>query len=67
MQAQPRLSDSAIEGIAERILMAQQIRRIDQQRFMHAMLSKSFLSSRDQRLIRQIFDGVQRGVLRVVD
>jgi hypothetical protein len=59
--------DATLEKIVERIFSTHQITRADQKRFMTALLAKDSLSSKEQSHIDRVFDGLRRGLLRVVD
>lgn len=56
-----------VPQIANRIIGLRQISRIDQQLFMSALLAKRVLSSEEQNLVEQIYDGLNRGWIRVVE
>lgn len=43
------------------------INRADQKIFMSALLSKGTLSQEDQTMIEKIYQGLQSGLIRVVD
>ncbi|MBD2098836.1 hypothetical protein H6F90_27625 [Trichocoleus sp. FACHB-591] len=57
----------AIQELADRILVSRRISRTDQNRFMSALLAKNSLSTEDQQQITRVFDGLQTGLIRVVD
>ncbi|MBW4496789.1 MAG: hypothetical protein KME26_27690 [Oscillatoria princeps RMCB-10] len=67
MQAQATAPQLSIEQLVDRIFACHRISRADQQRFMKAMLSKDSFSPGDRRLIARVFDGLQKGLLRVVE
>ena len=56
-----------VQHIAKRIINMRQITRIDQQLFMSALLAKASLSLEEQILVQEIHDGVNRGLIRVVE
>ncbi len=66
MYAPAQTSPSSIEDIVNHVFDTRRITRLDQQHFMKAALSNT-LSSHDHALINQVFDALQRGMLRVVD
>ena len=57
----------AIQELVDRILASRRISRTDQNRFMSALLEKRSLSEEDQLQITRVFDGLQMGLIRVVD
>ncbi|WP_190435142.1 hypothetical protein [Trichocoleus desertorum] len=57
----------AIQELVDRILVSRRISRTDQNRFMSALLAKNSLSTEDQQQITRVFDGLQTGLIRVVD
>ncbi len=67
MQEQVNISKSNIEQVVERIFISHRITRADQKMFMSALLSKDSLSPEDRQKIDKVFDGLRRGLLRVVD
>ncbi|MBD2040124.1 hypothetical protein [Microcoleus sp. FACHB-672] len=67
MQAQATLPKISLDKIVERIMAFRQISRIDQRLLMSSLLSKDSLSEQDQSSINQVFDALQRGLLKVVD
>lgn len=56
-----------IQELVDRILASRRISRTDQNRFMSALLEKRSLSEEDQLQITRVFDGLQMGLIRVVD
>jgi hypothetical protein len=56
-----------IRQIASRIIGMRQISRVDQRLFMSALLSKQSLSLEEQDLVEQIYQGLTRGWIRVVE
>ncbi|MEQ9551747.1 hypothetical protein [Coleofasciculus sp. G2-EDA-02] len=56
-----------VRQIANRIIDMRQISRIDQQLFMSALLSKQSLSREEQNLVEKIYEGLNRGWIRVVE
>lgn len=56
-----------IQHIANRIIRLRQITRIDQYLFMSAILSKRFLSPEEQNLVEQVYKGLNRGWIKVVE
>jgi hypothetical protein len=65
--AQTCRRDIAVEQVFERILTSRRISRADQQLLMSALLAKDSLDREEESLIDEIFDGLKRGLLRVVD
>jgi hypothetical protein len=55
-----------VRQIANRILSLRQITWIDQQLFMSAALSKTSLSQEEESLIEQIYQDLNRGLIRVI-
>lgn len=56
-----------VQQVANRIIGVRQITRIDQRLFMSAVLSKKFLSQEEQNLVEQVYQGLNRGWIRVVE
>ncbi|HBB34512.1 MAG TPA: hypothetical protein DDZ80_15975 [Cyanobacteria bacterium UBA8803] len=56
-----------VQQIANRILGLRQISRVDQQLFMSALLAKHSLSAEEQNLVEEIYQGLSRGWIRVVE
>ncbi|OKH36868.1 hypothetical protein NIES2119_15725 [[Phormidium ambiguum] IAM M-71] len=63
-ETQPKAS---VESILERIFAIRQINRTDQHTLMAALLSKDSLSEKDQRQINQVYEAIQKGIIRIVD
>jgi hypothetical protein len=55
-----------VKQIANRILSLRQITWIDQQLFMSAALSKATLSQEEESLVEQIYQDLNRGLIRVI-
>ncbi|MEQ8462502.1 hypothetical protein [Coleofasciculus chthonoplastes] len=55
-----------VQQIAHRIIDMRQISWIDQQLFMSALLSKQSLSMEEEHLVERIYEGLNRGWIRVV-
>lgn len=55
----------ALAQIVEQIFRTHRINRADQALLMAALLDKELLSPEDKRLVDQVFDGLNRGILRV--
>ena len=64
---QGHLVNMAIQELVDRILASRSISRTDQNRFMSALLAKNSLSEEDQQQITRVFDGLQMGLIRLVD
>nr|OEJ76742.1 hypothetical protein BH720_02985 [Desertifilum tharense IPPAS B-1220] len=60
-------SHSAIESLVDQIISSYKLTRADQQMLMDALLSKQSLNATEQSLINQVFDGIKRGLVRVID
>jgi hypothetical protein len=58
---------SDIAQVVEKIFSSRRITRADQQRFMSTALSKVRLSHDEQIYINRVFEGLRRGLLKVVD
>jgi hypothetical protein len=56
-----------IQELVDQILVSRQISRTDKNRFMSALLAKNTLNKEDQQQINRVFDGLQTGLIRVVD
>ena len=67
MQSQENLNSGSVEEVVKRIFINRKITRADQRRFMTAMMSKDALTVEEHEQIDRVFDGLRRGVLRVVD
>ncbi|GAB4284861.1 MAG: hypothetical protein Fur0025_15970 [Oscillatoriaceae cyanobacterium] len=57
----------SVDKIVERILAFRQITRTDQNLLMSALLAKNFINDKDQYQINRVFEGVQKGSIRVVE
>ena len=57
----------SVDKIVERILAFRQITRSDQNLLMSALLAKNFINDKDQYQINRVFEGVQKGSIRVVE
>lgn len=67
MSAQTSKPKSLVEQVIERIFVARQITKADQNLLMSSLLSKKSLSDNDEEQINRVFDALQKGLLRVVD
>ena len=67
MPTHAHIPEGTIEQIVNRIFKTRQITRADQQMFMSALLAKDSLSKSDRTQIDRVFEGLRRGMLRVVD
>ncbi|WP_414575541.1 hypothetical protein [Anabaena sp. CCY 9402-a] len=67
MQATSSSIPLSLETVLERIFAIGRITRRDQQLLMSTLLSKEGLNERERQQISRIFDGIQRGLLKVVD
>lgn len=67
MQAQKNINEASVKDVVERIFTSRKITRADQRRFMAALMSKDALTAEEHEQIDRVFDGLRRGVLRVVD
>lgn len=62
------LSDKLLlEQIISQIFIRKQISRLDQQVLMSALLARNSISDKDQSQLNRVFDGIQRGLIRVVE
>lgn len=62
------LSDKLLlEQIVSQIFIRKQISRLDQQVLMSALLARNSMSDKDQSQVNRVFDGIQRGLIRVVE
>lgn len=61
------MSPVSIEELVQEIFSSRKITRHAQQKFMSALLSKNTISPTEQSLIARVFDGLQKGAIRVVD
>jgi hypothetical protein len=67
MQIQANLSDASLEQIIEHILSARKINRSDQSHFMALLLAKKSLTKAEETQVNRVFDGLRKGLIRVVD
>ncbi|HEY9807826.1 MAG TPA: hypothetical protein V6D13_00670 [Halomicronema sp.] len=67
METEASLSSDSLDQVIERIFTSHRITRLDQRRFMSALLSQTCISLEDQIKINRVFEALQRGLLRVVD
>ena len=56
-----------VQQVATRIISFRKITRLDQRLFMSALLSKKFLSPEEKNLVEQVYQGLSRGWIKVVD
>lgn len=56
-----------VTQIANRIIYLRKITRVDQQLFMSALLSKKSLSPEEENLVEQVYQGLSRGWIKVVE
>ena len=56
-----------VPQIANRIIGLRKITRIDQELFMSALLAKKSLSQEEQSLVEQVYQGLNRGWIKVVE
>ncbi|HEY9807876.1 MAG TPA: hypothetical protein V6D13_00920 [Halomicronema sp.] len=61
------MSAVSIEELVQEIFSSRKITRNTQQKFMGVLLSKNTINSSEQSLITRVFDGLQKGTIRVVD
>jgi hypothetical protein len=54
-----------VQQVANRIISLRKITWIDQQLFMVAVLSKKILSPEEKNLVEEIYQGLNRGWIRV--
>jgi hypothetical protein len=67
MQSEKNLNEASVKDVVERIFASRRITRADQRRFMAALMSKDALTTEEHDQINRVFDGLRRGILRVVD
>ncbi|MGE5656429.1 MAG: hypothetical protein ACM37W_07415 [Actinomycetota bacterium] len=67
MQSQGDVNQTSVIKMVERIFTSRKITRIDQQKLMSVLLSKDTLTTEEHEQIDRVFDGLRRGVLRVID
>ena len=56
-----------IETVVDQIFTVRRISRKNQQQLMNLLLSQTQLTSQEQDCVQRIFEGLKRGMLRVVD
>ncbi|MBD1804484.1 MAG: hypothetical protein KME25_02260 [Symplocastrum torsivum CPER-KK1] len=56
-----------VQQVANRIIYLRKITRVDQHLFMSAVLSKKLLSLEEKNLVEQVYQGLNKGWIRVVD
>ncbi len=56
-----------VQQVATRIISIRKITRLDQRLFMSALLSKKSLSPEEKNLVEQVYQGLSRGWIKVVD
>lgn len=66
-QAQVFFPKFPIQQVANRIIYLRQITRLDQKLFMSAVLSKKFLSSEEKNLVERVYQGLNKGWIKVVE
>ena len=64
---QASFSKEMVREVISNITSRRVINRVDQKIFMSALLSKSNLSLEDQTMIEKIYQGLQSGLIKVVD
>jgi hypothetical protein len=67
MRIQADLLNVSIEQVVDHIFSTRRITRADQECFMSLVLSKTSLSAIEETQINRVFDGLRRGLIRVVD
>ena len=67
MSEQGALPNISLETIVEWIFSSRQISRIHQKLLMSVKLSNNLISDAEKQLLDRVFDGLQRGFLKVVD
>jgi hypothetical protein len=67
MSEKGALANISLEAIVEWIFSSRQISRIHQKLLMSVKLSNNLISDAEKQLLDQVFDGLQRGFLKVVD
>ncbi len=67
MQTQVCLTQIPVEIIVERIFAFRQMTRLDQLLLMKSLLIKDSFNEKEQNLINEIFQGLQSGLIRVVE
>jgi len=66
MQAEATVSNRPLEQIVDQIFATHKITRSDQQHLMSLFSSRS-LNPRDISLLNRVYDGLNKGLVRVVD
>ena len=56
-----------VQQIANRIIYGRKISRLDQHLFMSSLLSKKSLSPEEKNLVERVYDGLNKGWIKVVD
>jgi len=56
-----------VQHVASRIICLRQITRIDQYLFMSAVLSKKSLSPEEKNMVEEVYQGLNRGWIKVVE
>lgn len=67
MQVQANLPTVSLEQMVEHLLSVRRITRADQERFMSLLLSKTSLTKAEETQINRVFDGLRKGLIRVVE
>ncbi len=67
MQSQFCVTQIPVEIIVERIFAFRQITRLDQLLLMKTLLIQDSCNEKEQNLINEIFQGLQSGLIRVVE
>ena len=67
MTMQAPLTNERVREVIDNIISRRSINRLDQKIFMSALLSKEKLSQEDQKMVDQVYQGLQSGLIRVVE
>jgi hypothetical protein len=67
MTMQVPLTNERVREVINNIISHRSINRLDQKIFMSALLSKEKLSQEDQKMVDQVYQGLQSGLIRVVE
>lgn len=67
MMAPSSLYPYPIAHVVDRIYRSGRITRADEHHFLRAMIAEDPLSPEEQQQVRDVFDRLQMGLLRVVD
>lgn len=67
MSEQGALPNLSLEAIVEKIFSSRQINRLHQKLLMSVQLSNNLISDAEKKLLDRVFDGLERGFLKVVD